>query len=60
MKEELIASAQVFNRDSHNAVEVLIDLLDAGPKLLPQDLRFDSGWSRALRKAHGQEEAATE
>ncbi len=40
VQEVVVAGGEVFDGDSHDAVEVLVDLLNPGFELLPEDFLF--------------------
>jgi hypothetical protein len=55
VQEEVVAGGEVLDRHSHDSVEVLVDLLNAGLKLLPENFLFAGRGRGSLGKARSKE-----
>ena len=55
MQEIVVAGGEVFDGDSHHAVEVLVDVLNAGFEFLPENFLL-SGGGAALGNAGGKQD----
>ena len=53
MKQIVVAGREILDGDSHDAVEVLVDVLNAGLEFLPENLLFAGGGSGGLGNASG-------
>jgi hypothetical protein len=55
VQKEVIAGGEIFNGDSHHAVEVLINQLNFALKFLPENFLLSGRWRRRLGKARRNE-----
>ncbi len=59
MQQVVVAGREVFDGDSHDAVEMLVDVLNAGLEFLPEDLLFAGGGSGGFGQSKWQREASS-